>query len=98
MCSNFFGMESTLDKKKNITTNFFFYNLRYFIWNFFFSHVTFFPTHFKGQNKKESWQLVKKQKNYFKVEKCQKNSHKLKIFSLKIQNSKNKNIKGGGSP
>ena len=38
----------------------------------------------RNKIKKESWQLVKKEKSYSKSEKCQKNSEKHKIFSLKI--------------
>ena len=70
----FLGTESNLAKK--ITKKFFIYILGYFY--LFILFVTFFQscylifhsrkvaTYCKEQNKKESWQLVKKQKSYSK--------------------------------
>ena len=49
--------------------------------SYFFSLSAFYTqkvaTHCKEQNKKESWQLVKKTKELFKVIKCQKNDQQI---------------------
>ena len=62
----------------------------YFIYNFFFNHVSSFSILKKflcivrSKIKKESWQLDKKQESYSKSKNVQRMPKKLKISRLKI--------------
>ena len=83
-------MESTAAKKKQYK------NVYFIFWDIFILFVIFFQsyylivytqkvaTHCKEQNKKESWQVVKKQKSYSKSKNVKEMPKKLKFFSLKI--------------
>ena len=70
-------------------------NCSYFLSQSVF-HTQKVATNFEEQNKKESGQLVKKQKSYSKSTNVNKIPKKLKISSLKIYKFINKVYKGAG--
>ena len=72
MCSNFSSIESTLAKKIIAAIIFLYFGIFILFITYFFSHVTSFSIpkkllHIVGNKmRKESWQLVEKQKSYSK--------------------------------
>ena len=79
-CSNFLGIENKVAWLKKDT------NKIKTCPKIFIVYYYYIILHTKIQpiNKKESWQLVEKQKSYWKLENVKKMPKKLKIYSLKI--------------